>query len=118
MTTLIARNVGEMQQAGLNSRKGGSLLPISILVAFATLLVAIAVKVGGERRAIRALPDAQRALVYTRTMDDLRAFCGENRLGALRDHCVNLSEFVAQFQECNSECEALVRSQRERHPTR
>jgi hypothetical protein len=51
-------------------------------------------------------------------MDDLRDFCGENRPGVLKDHCITLAEFVAQFHECDSECEALVRSQRERHPTR
>jgi hypothetical protein len=82
------------------------------------VLVAIVSGISSEKRAIRALPDEQRLSVLSRTVDELRQFCGEGRPEALKDHCRELASFAAQFDECRGECESLVRRQLAPAPTR
>ena len=66
----------------------GWLLNPGILVALIAVLAAIAVSVGGERRATRALPDGQHRALYSRTLDDIREFIAssaESRPDTLMD---------------------------------
>jgi len=60
-------------------------------------------------RSLRALPRAERQVVYQRTMDDLKTLCGPERPVALRAHCRELAELVAPLKECGPECEAVIR---------
>jgi hypothetical protein len=60
-------------------------------------------------RSLRALPRAERQVVYQRTMDDLKTLCGPQRPVALREHCRELAELVAPLKECGPECEAVIR---------
>jgi hypothetical protein len=60
-------------------------------------------------RSLRALPAAERQAVYQHTMDDLRTLCGPDHPAALQDHCAALAATVAPLDECDAECEALIR---------
>jgi hypothetical protein len=94
----------------------------------AALALALILAVGGvgwlvleitaPGRSLRAMPAAERRLVFERTMDDLRTLCGPPRPAALRDHCRELAELVAPLEECDSACEAVVRPILTPAPTR
>jgi hypothetical protein len=96
---------------------GRVLSTLVVLVVFAVLVATLFVPTS-ERRALRALPEKQRLALLSRTVDELRQFCGESRPAALEDHCRELASFAAQFDECNGECEALVHHQLAPAPTR
>ncbi len=96
-----------------------TLLVRVLLVAVATIaFAALLWSLSSERRAIRALPPEQRVALVSRGVDELRGFCGEGRPSALNGHCHELASFLAQFDECKGECEALVRAQLTPKPTR
>jgi hypothetical protein len=93
-------------------------------LGLALVLAAVAALVGWQvwettsGRPLRALPAAERAELYRRTMDDLRTLCGPQRPDALRDHCRELAELVAPLPECTADCEALIRPILTPAPTR
>ena len=87
-------------------------------LAIAAMLIALGSGPPSERRALRALPDEQRSVLLSRTMDDLRSFCGDGRPETLADHCRELASFASRFDDCSGECEALVRRQLAPAPTR
>jgi hypothetical protein len=62
-------------------------------------------------------PDERTALL-SRTVEDLRRFCGAGRPPDLEDHCRELASFASRFDECRGECEALVRPLITPTPTR
>ena len=102
----------------VEARSGtGWLAPAVVALAIA-VLVAIVSGISSERTAIRALPGEQRLSVLSRTVDELRQFCGERPPEALKDHCRELASFAARFDECRDECESLVRRQLVPAPTR
>ena len=101
--------------AGRVRPRAGWLVPV---LAIAAMCVALASAPSSERRALRALPDEQRLALLSRTADDLRRFCSDERPGALADHCRELASFAAQFDECTGECATLVRHQLAPAPTR
>jgi hypothetical protein len=94
----------------------------------AALALALILAVGGvgwlvleitaPGRSLRAMPAAERRLIFERTMDDLRTLCGPPRPAALRDHCRELAELVAPLEECDPACEAVVRPILTPAPTR
>ncbi len=88
----------------------------------ALVVVAIAAAIisglGSRQRALHALPEDQRLALYSRTLGDLREFCGDGRPEALRDHCRELASFVVQFAECRGECQELAARQLVSAPTR
>jgi hypothetical protein len=94
----------------------------------AALAIALILAVGGvgwlviettaPGRSLRALPAAERRVVYERTMDDLHTLCGPGRAAALRDHCRELAELVAPLEECGPGCEAVIRPILTPAPTR
>ena len=95
---------------------GRILSTLVVLAVFAALVAALFVP-SSERRALRALPDERRLALLSRTVDELRQFCGEGWPDALNDHCRELASFAAQFDECHGECEALVHHQLSPTPT-
>jgi hypothetical protein len=70
------------------------------------------------RRAIRSLPETQRLALLSRTVDELKRSCGEDRPDALKDHCRELASFASRFDECRGECAALTHLQLAPAPTR
>jgi hypothetical protein len=96
----------------------GRILPTLVMLAIFAVLVAMLFLPSPERRALRALPDEQRLAVLSRTVDELRQFCGTDRPDALKDHCRELASFAAEFDECRGECAALVHHQLAPAPTR
>lgn len=89
------------------------------LGALAVLLIAFMTwRVSAEQNAIRSLPSEQRIAIYSRTLAELRAYCGAGRPGPLREHCAELASFIAQFDECADDCVELSRRQLESKPTR
>jgi len=70
------------------------------------------------RSALRSLPEEQRQVLLSRTVDELKEFCGEGQADALAEHCRELASFAAQFPECRGDCEALVRHHLTPRPTR
>jgi hypothetical protein len=82
-----------------------------VLVLAVVLAAAAAVlsSLSSERSGVRGLAPEQRAALLSRTVDELRQFCGAGHDAALADHCRELASFAAQFKECRGECETLVR---------
>lgn len=99
-------------------RKKGWLVITSVALAMLAVLVTIVSAYSPERQALRALPDDQRRAVLSRTVDELRRFCGDERPDALKEHCRELASFAAQFEECHGDCEALTHRQLAPNPTR
>ncbi len=91
---------------------------ILLVVAFLLLVILIASAVRSERAGIRELPGEQRTALFTRTIDELRQYCGDGRSLVLDAHCRELAAFVAQFDECRDECRELVRPHLAPRPTR
>ncbi len=91
---------------------------VLLVVAFLLLVILIASAVRSERAGVRELPGEQRSALFTRTVDELRQFCGDGRSSALDAHCRELAAFATQFDECKDECRALVRPHLAPRPTR
>lgn len=75
-------------------------------------------RVAAGRRAARSMPDEERAAIFVRALGELKQSCRGRPRGLLEEHCRELASFLAQFDECGDECEALVRDQLAPHPTR
>lgn len=90
----------------------------AVILFLGAVLVAVVSGLSSERRAIRAMQPEQRVALLSRTVDELRQFCGPDRADPLKDHCRELASFASQFDECRGECEALVRRQLTPVPTR
>jgi len=88
------------------------------LVAAAVVSVAFGWVWSGqsEQRAIRAMPDAKRAALYRRTLDDLVTVCAAGA-AEFEEHCHEQAEFILKFAECDGRCADLARRQLVR-PTR
>ena len=96
----------------------GSWIDLAVVAGVVAVLALAGANASEARRRMRALPPEQRAALYAHTMADLRAFCGDGRTGALRDHCRALAEVVVQLDECRGDCETLARDQLVLRPTR
>ena len=94
------------------------MIPTFVALAIIAALVAIVSNVWAEKQAILALPGEQRLAVLSRSVDELRQFCGPRGPAALKEHCRELASFAAQFDECRGECDLLVRRQLATAPTR
>jgi hypothetical protein len=70
-----------------------------------------------EKRAIQALPDAERNSLYRRTLEDLQSVCAVGHASDLDEHCARQARFILQFPECEEACRELARRQ-QRIPTR
>jgi hypothetical protein len=92
-------------------------LGVLLSVVLATLVGVLASR-SPRDRGLRALPPEQRAALLSRTVDELRQFCGPGHAPALDEHCRDLAAFTARFEECRGECEALARPFRAPTPTR
>ena len=90
---------------------------ILVLAVVAASAVAIFTSLS-DRRGVRGLAPEQRAALLSRTVGELREFCGAGHPAALDDHCRELAGFAAGFEECRGECEALVRPFLTPTPTR
>lgn len=89
-----------------------------VMLVVIAAMVAVVAGLSTERRALRAMPAQERAALVARTVDELRQLCGPGKPPALKDHCRELASFAAQFDECQGECEALVRHELTPAPTR
>jgi len=96
----------------------GWLSAAGITLVVVAIAAAIVAGLGSRQRALHALPEDQRLALYSRTLADLREFCGDGRPEALRDHCRELASFVVQFAECRGECQELAARQLVSAPTR
>ena len=83
----------------------------ALLAGWMLLIVAIAAHdwvqdVGN----IRALPRAERARIYERSLGEAEVTCAtpEARAGALHDHCAGQAKFLVLFPECDGRCQRLA----------
>lgn len=84
-----------------------------VLVVPGLLLIAVAAVSHAELvKSVRALPAADRAALYHRTLTDVETTCAvpEARDGALRDHCLRQAEFLTLFSDCDARCQQLAAS--------
>lgn len=101
------------------SRATGRRVYLAVIAAVVLAAVAaIALTLRAGPSGLRGLPAEERAALVTRTVDELRQYCGPGRAPALEDHCRELASFAARFDECRGECEALVRPLLTSAPTR
>ncbi len=70
-----------------------------------------------EKRAIQALPVAERQSLYRRTLEDLQSVCASRHASDLDRHCERQARFILQFPECDDGCRRLAQRQL-RMPTR
>ena len=105
--------------AARRSGEGGRRVYLALVSAVVVAAVAgIALSASSGTRGLRSIPPEQRAAVLSRTVEELREFCGAGHAAALADHCHELAAFAARFDECRGECEALVRPLLTPLPTR
>ena len=98
---------------------GGKRLRVGALVALAVALAAAVMAItSSHERSLAGLSTEQRTALLSHTVDELREFCGAGRPDSLREHCRELAAFAARFEECQGECEALVRPLLTPNPTR
>jgi hypothetical protein len=111
---------GEHRGSGPERRrwKPSWFLVAALAVAIASALYAVLSGPSSERRAIREMPREERAALLSRTVTELREFCRPGRPDALADHCRELASFASRFDDCQGECEALVRRELIVNPTR
>ena len=64
---------------------------------------------GAEQRAVAAMPVAERRLLYSRTLDSLRACHGRLDQDPFRELCAQQAALALSFPECGDECRALSR---------
>jgi hypothetical protein len=103
------------RRAFATGRRVYLVLVLAVVLASAA---AIFTSLSSDRRGVRALAPEQRAALLSRTVDELREFCGAGHPAALHDHCHELAGFAAGFEECRGECETLVRPLLTPTPTR
>jgi hypothetical protein len=63
---------------------------------------------GAERRAVRALPPAERATIFAQTLHEFADLCAPSRPG-LEQHCRRQASFLVNFPECDEHCQSLTR---------
>lgn len=61
------------------------------------------------RRSVEALPDAERAALYQRTLETLRTSCSADHGVDLSEYCQQQAEFIVEFDACDADCRALAR---------
>src|SRR5262245_49817939 len=64
-----------------------------------------------ESAAIRRLPEAQRAGLYQRTLQNLTTICEPAPGRSVRSFCRAEATFALQFRECDDACRQLARRQ-------
>jgi hypothetical protein len=66
-----------------------------------------------ERKAIQRLPQAERRVLYERTLRTLETTCRlEGRESGLEDFCQRQAEFILRFPECDAACSSVAESHR------
>lgn len=63
---------------------------------------------GGERRAIRAMPAGERAELFQITLRGFEELCTPPRDG-LQHHCRREASFLINFPECDDHCLSVTR---------
>ncbi|MBY0276233.1 hypothetical protein K2Z84_12880 [Candidatus Binatia bacterium] len=81
---------------------------IAVVVVPLVLLVVWVWWLGAERRAVRALPPAERGALFEQTMRGFADLCVPPRAG-LEQHCRREASFLLNFPECDARCVAVTR---------
>jgi hypothetical protein len=98
--------------AVVQERKGSG-RRVALVMGWILLIVAVVAHSWVQKiRSIRALPPAERVVLYERTMSDTESACAtpEAGEGALHDHCQRQAEFLVLFPECDVRCQRLAQS--------
>ena len=85
---------------------------VALVVVLAMAVVAAAAMraPSAERRALLRMAPDERRVLYERSMENLRALCGQGpRTDALERQCAAQTRFVVEFPECEDECRAIAR---------
>ena len=64
---------------------------------------------GAGQRAVAAIPVAERRLLYSRTLENLKACHGRLDQDAFHEFCAQQAVLALSFPECGDECRALSR---------
>jgi hypothetical protein len=64
---------------------------------------------GAERRAVIALPDGERRLLYSRTLENVRSCHVRLNQEAFREFCDTQASLLLSFPECDTRCRRLSR---------
>jgi hypothetical protein len=80
---------------------------IAVGLGIAGTIVLLVWSEGAERRAIRAMPQAERQALYTRTLQNLASVCAAPN-DALRDFCGEQARLALEFPECDRACQELA----------
>jgi hypothetical protein len=98
----------------LESLANGALIRrhVVTLVVLVACLFAVALffrfSHAGQRSALQALPPAERAALYARTLANLRDVCAPSRPSGLDAFCDEQAELALDFDECDADCSKLA----------
>lgn len=85
-----------------------TLLPSLALIALPiSAVVLCGWRLGAERRAVLAMPPAQRAVVYGDLMDAFATACSPPHAGLL-GRCRAQASFLIDFAECDAHCRSIA----------
>jgi hypothetical protein len=87
------------------------------ILAWATVVAALAAAIalwawsqGAQGRAIRALAEPERKVLFSHVVDDLRNVC-VGKEGAMHDYCADQARMALEFPECDRLCKELAWTQ-------
>lgn len=91
-------------------RRARAIVGTSILGALAMFWAGATLSQHEQSASIRSLPASERHGLYTRTLDELKAICGDPAAatGELHDHCVAQARFVMKLPECDDACQSAA----------
>ena len=98
-----------IEEPGRGRLRRSLVISASVLAAGVTVAL-LGWHQGDERRAIAALPAAERAAIYGGELEIFQSLCGRSpRPDALERECRDKAEFMIQFPECDQACQQLAR---------
>lgn len=79
---------------------------VGLLMLLAIMAAILFVQTGKDRE-VRDMSQPERAALYHRALETLRASCAHGRGPVLADYCEEQANFVRHFPECDQECRTL-----------
>jgi hypothetical protein len=115
-TGRVARTATLLQAANATQLVHPRIDPVRVLKALGFVLLPITFVLlcgwflGAQRRALAALPAAQREVAYAKTLSAFEAMCVSPAIG-LEAQCRTQARFLLDFPECDEHCRQLAGAQ-------
>jgi cytochrome b pre-mRNA-processing protein 3 len=105
----MATRVMSREAPGLTRREWKTLVRVATWVVLVLLLVAgLQWVLGAERRAVKGMEPAKRAVLFQESFESFETLCREDPGGALTSSCRRQARFLRQFPECGGACRSRL----------